>query len=71
MIDASLVAAFASACCAVFAYCAYKLSRLHMHCSILNQCISDMLRNPSAAEAIAKTTLDNLIRDGYMKETNR
>lgn len=68
MIDAGLVAAGATACCALFAYCAWKISRLYMHNSILNQCISDMLRQPRAAEAIAKTTYDNLVRDGYIKE---
>lgn len=44
-----------------------RMARLHDYLSILNECISDMLVQPRAAEAIAKATREELIRKGHVE----
>jgi hypothetical protein len=44
----------------LIAWMCWRLSRKSIHLSILNQCISDMLAQPRAAEAIAEATMQDL-----------
>jgi hypothetical protein len=53
--------------CAVIAFLCWRLSRAHLHLSILNQTISDMLRQPRAAEQIAAKTAEDLKRRGLWR----
>lgn len=46
----------------------WKIANLHLHLSILNQAISDMLQQPRAAEAIAEAAYDRLVREGFIKD---
>lgn len=52
----------------VIVWLTWKLSRMYQYCSILNQCISDMLVQPRAAEKIATETRKELIELGHVKE---
>lgn len=52
----------------VISFLCWRLSRAHQHLAILNQCISDMLQQPRAAEAIAEATRQHLIDLGFWKD---
>lgn len=58
----------ASAFFIVIAFLCFKLARAKKYLSILNQCISDMLQQPRAAEAIAAATRQHLIDEGLVDE---